>query len=182
MSSIVMEKEFWKERIGKKIDGKIEALTAADPGFMECLATQARQRALYSLGLAEMQAELDRIATQRKDLDRRQRQVQQAMLAVVWRMPVEEIDEDLGSSLHAEVTRALTRRQAVHEEELLAEHARGKEILRLRREKTNLRVTVWLATSSQPFKDLWERVVTLFGEEQTTMEKETLALGSEKAD
>jgi hypothetical protein len=183
MSSLdVTEKEHWKGRIGKKLDGKIEAVTAADPGFIERLTNQARQRALRSLGLAEMQAELNQIATQRNDLDRRQCETQRAMLAVLWRVPVEEIDEDLGSSLHADVTRALNRRQAVHEEELLAEHALGKEILRLRREKSNLGVTVWLATSSQQLRDLWQRVVTLLGEEPTTLEKEALALGTEKAE
>jgi hypothetical protein len=176
-SLTVTEKEHWKERIAKKIDKKIEVIAAADPGLLERLAGQARQRALRSLGLAEMQAELDALATQEKELERRQRRAHRAMLAVVRRVPIEEVEEFHYSAQHREVGLAIDKRQAVHEEELLAEDERGKEILRLRREKDNLLDTVWLATSSQQIKDLWQKVVELLGDEQTHLEKEALALG-----
>ena len=47
----VTEKEHWKGRIARRIDKKIEALTASDPNFFDRIDRQARQRALESLGL-----------------------------------------------------------------------------------------------------------------------------------
>ena len=178
-SLTVTEKEHWKERIAKRIDKKIETIAAADPGLLERLAGQARQRALRSLGLAEMQAELDSIAVHEKELEQRERRAHRAMLAVVRRVPLEEIEESYYVGRHHEVEQAIQKRQAVHEEELLAEDERAREILRLRREKDNLLDTVWLATSPQQIKDLWQKVVELLGDEQTHLEKEALAIGSD---
>lgn len=175
----VTEKEHWKERIAKRIDKQIEAVAAADPSLLERLAEQARQRALRSLGLAEMQAELDTLAAQKKVSEQRERRTHRAMLAVVRRVPLEEVEEIYHSSPHGEVNKAIQKRQAVHEEELLAEDERGKEILRWRREKDNLLDTVWLATSSQQIKELWQKVVELLDAEPTPLEKEALAIGSE---
>ena len=70
----------------------------------------------------------------------------------------------------------IERRQTVHEDELLAEDARGQEILRLRQEKENLLDTVWLATSGQQIKELWKKVADLLSEEQTPLQKEALAI------
>jgi hypothetical protein len=178
-SLTVTEKEHWKERIGKKIDRKIEAVAADDPGLLERVAGQARHRALRSLGLAEIQEELDALADQKQEVERRERRAHRAMLAVVRRVPIEDLEEFYYGSRHHEVEQAIHKRQAVHEEELLAEDERGQEILRLRREKDNLLDTVWLATSPQQIKDLWRRVVELLGEEQTALQREALAIGGD---
>ena len=176
-SLTVTEKEHWKERIGRKIDKKIEAVAAADPGLLDRVGAQARQRALQTLGLAEMQAELDAVAAQQQALEDRERRAHRAMLAVVRRVPVDEVDEpDYHNGEHPEVARAVQRRQAVHEEELLAEDERGREIVRLRRAKDNLLDTVWLATSPAEVKTLWQKVIDLLGEEQTPLQKEALAI------
>jgi len=177
-SLTVTEKEHWKERIARKIDKKLEAVAAGDPGLLDRLGDQARQRAVRSLGLAELQAELDAVAAQKRELERRERRAHCAMLAVVRRVPVEDVSDAHPGSPPPEVTRALQRRQAVHEEELLAEDAQGQEILRLRREKEDLLDTVWLATSPAQIKQLWRKVVELLGEEQTALQKEALALGA----
>ena len=60
----VTEKQHWKERISRRIDKRIEATFAADPSYQDKIQRQARGRALKSLGLAEMQAELDAIDEQ----------------------------------------------------------------------------------------------------------------------
>ncbi|MCA9120721.1 MAG: hypothetical protein H6822_35915 [Planctomycetaceae bacterium] len=52
----------------------------------------------------------------------------------------------------------MKRRQAVHEDELLAELERGQEIVRLRQEKEDLLDTVWFATSGAQIKELWSKV------------------------
>ena len=176
----VTEKEHWKERIGHRLDKKIEVLCASDPNLMDRIQEQARQRAVASLGLADMQSELDAIDQQKQDLEKREGQAHRAMLAAVRHVPVEEVD-DYYSHQHHEVRNAIQRRQTVHEEELLAEDPLGQEILRLRHEKENLLDTIWLATSPNQIRQLWQKVVELLGEEQTALQKEALAIGTTEA-
>ncbi len=64
----VAEKTHWRDRIQARIDRRIEAITAGDPGLMDRIKQEAEGRALTSLGLAEFQAELDQIAAQRAAL------------------------------------------------------------------------------------------------------------------
>src|SRR5207247_2119349 len=133
----------------------------ADPGLLDRVGRQARQRAVQSLGLAEIQAELDTLALQKEELEQRERQGHRALLAVIRRVPPDEVQEAYFVRPHAEVARAVQARLAVHEAELLAEDERGREVLRLRREKENLLDTVWLATSPQQVKELWRKVAEL---------------------
>jgi hypothetical protein len=169
----VTEKEHWKERIARRLDKRTEVLTASDPCLMDRIRDQARQRALQSLGLAAVQAELDSVEKQKEDLERRERQAHRAMLATVRRVPVEEVDDYIHYQ-HADVSSVIQRRQAIHEEELLADDALGQEILRLRHEKENLLDTIWLATSPNQIRQLWQKVIELLGDEQTTLQKEAV--------
>ena len=50
----VTEKEHWKGRIARRIDKKIESLCAEDANLMDRIQRQAENRALESLGLAEL--------------------------------------------------------------------------------------------------------------------------------
>jgi hypothetical protein len=175
----VTEKQHWKERLARRVDRKIEALGAEEPNLMDRVQREARQRALESLGLAELQAELDAIEEQEQALEKRKERSQKAMLARVQGVPVEDVES--GSSYyqgdhHPEVSRALQRRQAVHEEELLAESPIGQQILRLRREKEELLDTVWLATSSKQIKELWQKVAELLGDESSPLQAAALAI------
>ena len=77
----VAEKTHWRDCIQARIDRRIEAITADEPGLMDRIKREARGRALTSLGLAGFQAELDRIAEQKDALDKRDRQARRAMLA-----------------------------------------------------------------------------------------------------
>jgi hypothetical protein len=175
-SLTVTEKEHWKERIGKRIAKKIETLTAADPCLLSRVQEQARLRAMQSLGLADMQAELDAIAKQKQVLEEREQLTYRRMLAHVRREPLEEVSETYYGGLSNDVTSAVQKRQAVHEDELLAESDVGRDILRLRQEKENLLDTVWLATSPTQVRELWQKVCELLGEEQTLLQKEALAI------
>ena len=49
----VAEKTHWRDRIEARIDRRIEAITAGEPGLIERIKQEARVRALASLGLAE---------------------------------------------------------------------------------------------------------------------------------
>ena len=76
-----------RRRLGRRLDQQIAALRARDPGFQEHVRREARRRALQSLGLAELQAEWDALATQRQELARRRRLLRRALGAAVQRVP-----------------------------------------------------------------------------------------------
>ena len=172
----VTEKEHWKERIKRCIDKRIEAISAEDPNLFDRVRREARQRALDSLGLAEMQSELDTVQNEKDALEKRADRIGKAMLAHVRGVPVEDIDDFYGYHRQHEVSGAVDRRQQVHEDELLAEDETGRRILQLRQEKDNLLDTVWLATSPAHIRTLWLKVVELLGDEQTQLQRDALAI------
>lgn len=175
----VTEKEHWKDRISRRLDKRIEAIAAEEPNLLDRVHREARQRALRSLGLAEMQTELDAIDEQEKALEKREHQLSKAMLAHVRGVSPDDIrDSYYGGHAHEEVVRAVTRRQVVHEDELLAASERGQRIRQLRQERDNLLDIVWLASSSRQIKQLWGKVATLLGDEPTPLERDALAIDS----
>jgi hypothetical protein len=78
--------------------------------------------------------------------------------------------------LDPEVNTAITNRTAVHEDELLAEHELGRQVLRLRDEKDRLLDTVGLACSSAQIKQLWSNVTRLLGDEPTELERQAISI------
>jgi hypothetical protein len=86
------------------------------------------------------------------------------------------VEERYHGSLDPEVSTAITKRQAVHEDELLAEHELGQRVLRLRAEKENVLDVVWLATSSSQVRELWTKVGKLLGDEPSELEREALSI------
>ena len=176
MSLTVAEKTHWRDRIQIRIDLRIEAITAGDPGFMERIRQEARSRALESLGLAPYQEELDRIACRRAELDRRDAQVRKEMLARVRGVSADDLDGYSRVHDHPEIRAAIDRRRLVHEKELLAGHDPGRQVLRLRAEKERLLDTVWLACSPAQVRQLWASVNAMLGEEPTALEREALSI------
>jgi hypothetical protein len=172
----VAEKMHWRDRIQARLDRRIEAITAADPGFLERIRQQAKGRALDSLGLAGFQEELDRIAGQRVELDRRDTQVRKEMLARVRGVSADDLDGYSRVHDHPEIRAAIDRRRSLHEEELLAAHELGRQVLRLRAERENLLDAIWLATSPSQVRTFWQRVGELLGEEPTRLEREALSI------
>ena len=98
------------------------------------------------------------------------------MLARVRGVEIDQIEEVYYGRHETEVTRAVSHRQAVHEDELLAEHEIGRRILQLRAEKDRLLDTVWLACSPAQIRQLWTKVGELLGDEPTQLEREALAI------
>jgi len=123
-----------------------------------------------------MQQALDGAEQQKSALDKRERQIQRAMLAHVRGVAVEDIDDYHTYRYDHEVDNAVNRRQAVHENELLAEGEIGQRILKLREEKDNLLDTVWLATSPKQIKELWSKVADLLDDDQTQLQRDALAI------
>ena len=173
----VTEKEHWKERIAHRIDKRIETILAAEPGFMDRVQRDARQRSLVSLGLADGQAELDDIEKQKAALEKRSGQTLRALLARVRGVSPEDVDApNYQFQYTGEINSAVGRRQTVHEDELLAESEIGREILRLRQEQENLLDTVWLATSPTQLKTLWLKVNQLLASEPSQLERDALEI------
>ena len=175
-SLTVTEKEHWKDRIGRRIDKKIETLEAIDPNLTDRIDREARQQALASLGLAEMQAELDRIKQETEALRRRENQIEREMIAHVRGVPVDVLETYYGHSAKCEVESAVQRRKAVFEDELLAATEIGRKILQLKSEREELLDTVWLATSPTQVRQLWIKVGELLGEGQTRLQHDALAI------
>jgi hypothetical protein len=98
------------------------------------------------------------------------------MLARIRGLAVEDVEARYFGSLDPEVTTAINKRLAVHEEELLAEHELGRRVLELRAQKDNLLDVVWLATSPTQVRELWARIGKLLGDEPTALEREALAI------
>ena len=148
----VSEKNHWKERLSKRIDKRIEAISAEDPNLLE---------------------------REEEELEKRERVLNRTMLARVRGVPLETIDElsvyQSGQHNH-EVQSAISRRQAVHEDDLLKESEIGRRIVQLRVEKDGLLDSVWLASSPRQIKDLWSKVAELLGDESTQLQRDALAI------
>ena len=172
----VAEKNHWKVRIEARINRRIEAILAAEPGLMGRVMREAKARALASLGLAELQAEIDQVAEEKAALEKRDRRARRAMLARVRGVDVEDVEERYYGSLDPEVSTAITKRQAVHEDEILAGHELGRQVVRIRAEKDRLLDVIWLATSPAQVRQLWTRVGDLIGDEPTQLESAALAI------
>ena len=172
----VAEKNHWRDRIQARIDRRIEAITAGEPGLIERIRQDARAQALASLGLAEFQEELDRIVARRAELDRRDTQIRKEMLARVRGVSADDVDCYSRIHDHPEIRAAIGKRQALHEEELLVGHELGRQVLRLRVEREDLLDVIWLATSPTQVRQLGQKVAELLGEEPTRLEREALSI------
>ena len=174
MSSRTSATNELRRRLGRRLDQQLAALRARDPGFQEHVRREARRRALQSLGLAELQAEWDALATQRQELAQRRRRLRRALRAAVQRVPPAAAAKQAADRPEDEVRRALRRRQVLYEREVLAEDERGQEIVRLEREKAHLGEAVWLATAPPPLQRLWQQGLALLGAEATALEQVAL--------
>jgi hypothetical protein len=173
----VTEKEHWKERISRRIDKAIEAIYAAQPALQSRIAEAAKSEALKSLGLLELQRQVDKLAEAEMRTAKQKASAHQQMLAIVKGVTVDELSTySYYSSPSQEVTAAIRRRQVIHEEELLARDPQGQRILTLRREKEELLDTVWLATSGKQIKELWQGVAELLRQEPTELQTQALRI------
>ena len=177
MAITLGEKSHWKDRIGKRIERRIETLVAKeDPTLLQRVKEQAHDKAYESLGIQAQRQELEDLEKQTADIEKRERRLEAEQRAIIKGTPVEE---ELGSGCYSydgTVKNAVTARAAALETDILAECDVGKQVLALREEKDNLLDTVWLATSSSQIKELWEQVNSLLEVKPTALEKKALAI------
>jgi hypothetical protein len=178
----VTEKNHWRDRIAARIGKAVERIKAQHPALFDRVKRQAHAQALESLGLAASYAELEAIKAEEVALSRRKTRAQRAMVASLRGVPIDEVTETLGVRygselpLPTEAADAITRRQAAHTEQLLADDPVGREIARLEAERDGLLDTVWLATSPSQIRTLWSKVAEMLGDEPTPLEREALAI------
>ena len=108
-------------------------------------------------------------------LSKRKSVLHRTMLARVRRVPLETIDLNYTPNYYNnEVENAIKARQAIHEDELLAECGIGRRILALRKERESLLDCVWLASSPIQVRELWAKLSELLGDEQTQLHRDAL--------
>ena len=171
----VAEKNHWKDRLSKRIDRRIETIAAEEPNLLDRVKRDARERAMQSLSVADLQADVDVIEKQEDALNDRKNLLHRTMLARVRRVPLETIDQHYTPThYNNEVENAIKSRQSIHEDDLLAECEVGRRVLTLRREKESLLDCVWLASSPIQVRELWAKVSELLGDEQTQLHRDAL--------
>lgn len=176
MALTVTEKEHWKNRISRRIEQAIEATYASsDAGFLERVNEEARKRAIESLGLTDLKAQLAKLEDESKANELAKKATHKKMMAVVRGCSLEELDY-----VHycggGEVNGAINVRRDIHRKEVLAESVIGRQILELEKEKEELLDTVWLATSGKQIKELWEGTLKLLGQQSTSLQSEALRI------
>jgi hypothetical protein len=179
MGLTVREKEHWKDRIGKRITRRVEALVAKqDPTLLQRVSEEARKQAYESLGIGAQQKELERISEQRAELGKRERRLEAEQRSIIHGAPLEEELEQGGGYPYCprDITAAVNARAKALEADILAQSELGKHVLALRAEKENLLDTVWLATSSSQIKELWGQVNRLLEATPTELEAKALAI------
>jgi hypothetical protein len=178
----VSEKQHWKDRIAARIARRVEAIKAEHPALFDRVKREAHGQALASLGLSGPYAELEAVQAEEAALARRKKRAQRAMLAALKGVPVEEVSDAISVRygnelpLPQEAADAITKRQAAHQERLLADDPVGRQVAGLEAEKEGLLDVVWLATSPAQIRALWSKVGALLGDEPTGLEREALAI------
>jgi hypothetical protein len=175
-SLTVTEKAHWKSRLEERLNKRIEAIWAEDPGLKERLADEARQRALVSLGVAELQAIHDRTDKEIATLQEQQYELIKLMLVALGGTPTAANSYNSEYELSQRLEAAIKRRKQVIMEELLQQSDQGRRILALENEKANLLDTVWIATSPAQIRTLWTKLAEILSDEPTPLQREALTI------
>jgi hypothetical protein len=175
----VREKEHWKERFTRTVDQAAETLLATEePNYRDRQRAKARRLALESLGIAKLHEQLDELATQERDIRSKRAAIFGEMLATACGIVNEKPYSGAYSDVPYQVSAAISRRQALHEREVMAGDELGRKLLLLDKEKEELLDTVWLATSGKQIKQLWKKVGEVLGQESTPFQQEALEIES----
>ncbi len=173
------ERSHWKDRIGRRVDRRIETLVAKqDPTLLETVAKKAREKAYESLGIQAQQQELDGIEKQKHEMESRERRLRAEQRAAIKGTRAEDELQYVPCYTRYDKTvdDAASARAKALEEGILEESELGRQVLALRRERENLLDTVWLATSPKQIKELWEEVNALLETSPTALEEKALKM------
>lgn len=175
MSLTVREKDYWKNRIERRIERKIEEIRASEPAHVwKEMERQAERMAQEDLKLTDVLQELNGVKEQIEELERHQRRVWAQTLAIVRGVEVDKID--LPSSFPYEVGCEIAKRKRLFLEQLQLKHPKGQEIQSLENEKEELLDSVWQATSTSQIKEHWKQVVKGLQTGMTPLQQKALAI------
>ena len=149
----VSEKQHWKDRIAARIARRVEAIKAEHPALFDRVRREAHGQALGSLGLSGPYAELEAVQAEEAALARRKKKrsgpcSRRSRASRSTRSPTRSASAT-GPNCHyrVEAAEAVGKRQAAHQERLLADDPVGREVAGLEAERDGLLDTIWLATS-----------------------------------
>lgn len=172
----ITEKNHWKSRLEERLNKRIEAIWAEDPGLKERIADEAHQQAFVSLGVADLQAEHDRLDAEIESLQERQHELIKCMLVALGGSPNAGNLYNSQHELTHRLEAAVKRRQQVVMEELLQQSDQGRRILALEAEKANLLDTIWIASSPAQIRSLWTKLAEILSDEPTPLQREALTI------
>ena len=107
------EKQHWRDRIAKRIDKKIAGITALEPGLFSRIESQARTRAIESLGLAELMTEQARVEQEMQALKSREEQLTRDVLSRLRGVEPDKIDSYSVCRSDHEINTTIKARQTV---------------------------------------------------------------------
>ena len=166
----VTEKEHWKSRIEHRINRAIEKLQTSNPQLMSTIRAEAKAQALVQLGITKLYLKRESLKASIKDLAQQADQLEETLFDTVLG-PKQPYQYNRRSELDSRIAKEATR----IEDELLSKDKLGMQIVKLRVEKESLLDTVWLATSSQQVRELWNQVSVVLGDEYTALQAEILS-------
>lgn len=128
-----------------------------------------------------MQPAIDANADATEKLDRQKTEVHRKILAKILNIPLGNV-ADNPYRLERDIDEAISDRQQIELDNILAASKRGRRIVALREEKENLLDTVWLATSPKQIKELWDHVSDLLDSKTTRLQQDAQSLDPVEAE
>lgn len=176
MSLTVSERQHWKERIAARINKRIDSIKMAQKDVFDGLKQEARARAVTALGISELERERTLAKEELRKAEKAEKLLTRKTIALIRGVEVSEVSDGYHGSLDAEITAAIRKREEFEFEQLIGTVAEGAKVAELLRERENLLDTVWLATSPAQVKELWQKLGTVLGDEETALQKEALSI------
>jgi hypothetical protein len=174
MALTVTERDHWKERIGARIEKKITAIKMARKEEFDGLRAKARENAIAALEIGDLESKRAKLKEEAERIERQRNLANRQAAAAIRGVDLAEVSQTYG--IEEEIKQAIKKRQEFELEALFATTEDGRRVLDLKRERDNLLDTVWLATSPQQVKELWQKLGAILGDEETALQKEALAI------
>ena len=168
------DRTLWETCLAARIQRRIHDLSQEHADLFDEVRHRAREQAVAELGLTKLETAERQLRDERFALERRQRQLERAQLAMLRKCAAEDVpDADL-SMARSSVSLAINARIELCEPRLLAESAPGRELLELEEEKARVLETVLLVNSAEQLKTLWQRLSERLGEPATPLQRDVL--------
>lgn len=179
MTLSVKEKDHWKNRISSRIDRAIEDMYRREGSRKRKeIQLESRERVLDNFAIRDkverfriLQEEVSRLALLRSKIND---EIMDQLKELGFRF-------GYGNGAHVDLDAFINAQARLCEREVLLETEFGRRIVRLWDEQDQLLDTVWLATSSNQIKRLWQEMASLLGEQPTELQQQALMNDSDNS-